>query len=69
MTTAVPACSFCGKTRKEVRVLVEGRAGFICDGCVRKAQSPDAHVATCASCTPREGKHATTCEADDLESA
>jgi hypothetical protein len=31
-------CSFCGKGKSEVAVLVEGPAVFICDECVEKAQ-------------------------------
>jgi len=31
-------CSFCGKGKSEVVVLVEGPAVFICDECVEKAQ-------------------------------
>ena len=32
-----PFCSFCGKTRDEVRALVAGDAAFICDQCVASA--------------------------------
>lgn len=32
-----PFCSFCGKTRDEVRTLVAGDAAFICDQCVASA--------------------------------
>jgi hypothetical protein len=28
-------CSFCGKSRSEVRVLVSGRGAFICDECLK----------------------------------
>jgi hypothetical protein len=31
-------CSFCGKTRTEVRALVEGPDVFICDECVKRCQ-------------------------------
>jgi hypothetical protein len=31
-------CSFCGKGKSEVAVLVEGPQVFICDECVEKAQ-------------------------------
>ena len=34
-----PYCSFCGKGRSEVAVLVEGPSVFICDECVEKAQA------------------------------
>jgi ATP-dependent Clp protease ATP-binding subunit ClpX len=27
-------CSFCEKTREEVRVMIEGPKGFICDECI-----------------------------------
>jgi ClpX C4-type zinc finger len=33
----LPFCSFCGKTRDEVRALVAGDAAFICDQCVAGA--------------------------------
>lgn len=32
-----PYCSFCGKGKSEVGMLVEGPAVFICDECVEKA--------------------------------
>jgi hypothetical protein len=28
-------CSFCGKSRQEVRTLIAGPTAFICDGCVK----------------------------------
>lgn len=31
-------CSFCGSTRKEANLLIEGTEGFICDACVDQAQ-------------------------------
>lgn len=31
-------CSFCGRSRKEAGMLIEGMAGFICDSCVDQAQ-------------------------------
>lgn len=34
----LPYCSFCGKGKSEVRMLVEGPSVFICDECVAKAQ-------------------------------
>ncbi|TCO55098.1 ClpX C4-type zinc finger protein [Actinocrispum wychmicini] len=38
MTTRTAlACSFCGKTEKEVAKLVAGPGVYICDGCVRLA--------------------------------
>ena len=30
-------CSFCGKSKKEVNLLITGIGGFICDGCVEQA--------------------------------
>ncbi|MFA5196217.1 MAG: ATP-dependent Clp protease ATP-binding subunit ClpX, partial [Bacteroidales bacterium] len=32
-------CSFCGKKRAEVNLLIAGLEGHICDGCVEQAQS------------------------------
>lgn len=31
-------CSFCGRPRKETRILIQGNSGFICDDCVSQAQ-------------------------------
>lgn len=31
------ACSFCGRTEKEVRLLISGLNGFICDDCAKQA--------------------------------
>lgn len=33
-----PYCSFCGKGKSEVAMLIEGPSVFICDQCVAKAQ-------------------------------
>ncbi len=33
----VDKCSFCGKTKQEVNLLVAGNSAFICDSCVEKA--------------------------------
>lgn len=30
-------CNFCGKSESEVRILITGRNGFICDDCVKQA--------------------------------
>lgn len=30
-------CNFCGKSESEVRMLITGRSGFICDDCVKQA--------------------------------
>lgn len=32
-----PHCSFCGRTEKEVRLMLTGVDGYICDDCVRQA--------------------------------
>ncbi|TDA70333.1 MAG: hypothetical protein D9V47_01900 [Clostridia bacterium] len=32
--TEIPACSFCGKTREQVKHLVRGEGVAICDECV-----------------------------------
>ena len=29
-------CSFCGRTEKEVNVMISGINGFICDECIRR---------------------------------
>jgi ATP-dependent Clp protease ATP-binding subunit ClpX len=31
-------CSFCGRTRKETGMLIQGQTGFICDSCIDQAQ-------------------------------
>jgi hypothetical protein len=36
--TELPYCSFCGKGKSELGMLVEGPSVFICDQCVDKAQ-------------------------------
>jgi ATP-dependent protease Clp ATPase subunit len=33
------SCSFCGKSQKQVRKLIAGPHGFICDGCVTGART------------------------------
>ncbi|MDP4225406.1 MAG: ATP-dependent Clp protease ATP-binding subunit ClpX [Bacteroidota bacterium] len=33
----IDKCSFCGKDRNEVNLLIEGVAGFICDSCIKQA--------------------------------
>jgi ATP-dependent Clp protease ATP-binding subunit ClpX len=30
-------CSFCGKSKREVTLLISGTSGFICDSCVSQA--------------------------------
>jgi ATP-dependent Clp protease ATP-binding subunit ClpX len=32
-------CSFCGKSKEDVHLLIEGRSGYICDNCVTQAQA------------------------------
>ncbi len=32
-------CSFCGKTKDEVLILIAGIDGYICEGCVEQAQN------------------------------
>jgi len=32
-------CSFCGKSREDVHLLIEGKSGYICDNCVVQAQT------------------------------
>ena len=60
-----PCCSFCRAPRSKVRKLIEGcgagKQVFICNTCVRLAQSPFATVAYCASCSARNGKHDPSC--------
>ncbi|HUW05737.1 MAG TPA: ATP-dependent Clp protease ATP-binding subunit ClpX [Williamwhitmania sp.] len=34
---ALDRCSFCGRSRKEVNLLINGMSGFICDYCVEQA--------------------------------
>ena len=33
-----PRCSFCGKSKSEVNILIGGISGHICDGCISQAQ-------------------------------
>jgi ATP-dependent protease Clp ATPase subunit len=35
----MPSCSFCGKSRKQVKVLMGVPHAFICDGCVSRAHT------------------------------
>jgi len=32
-------CSFCGRTRNEVGILIAGVTGHICDGCITQAHT------------------------------
>ncbi|AKU93399.1 hypothetical protein AKJ09_00063 [Labilithrix luteola] len=54
-------CSFCKKTRKQVKVLIRGKHAFICNLCVGLAQTPLARVAHCVECTVVNGKHDPEC--------
>ena len=33
------SCSFCGKSQKQVKKLIAGAHGYICDGCVSRAHA------------------------------
>ena len=35
--TTIDRCSFCGRSRKEVAILISGLNGFICESCVSQA--------------------------------
>ena len=37
-TKGEPRCSFCGKNKSEVNILIAGISGHICDGCISQAQ-------------------------------
>jgi ATP-dependent Clp protease ATP-binding subunit ClpX len=39
MTKAVERCSFCGREKREVKMLIAGLDGNICDGCIQQAQT------------------------------
>ena len=32
-------CSFCGRKRKEVEILISGNEGFICENCIEQAHA------------------------------
>jgi ATP-dependent protease Clp ATPase subunit len=55
------ACSFCGRARPDVRVVVQGLNGAICNQCAKWADSEHATVAHCAACTVRNGEHEVSC--------
>ncbi|MDR2886912.1 MAG: ATP-dependent Clp protease ATP-binding subunit ClpX [Bacteroidales bacterium] len=38
-TTRMDKCSFCGRTRKETKLLVAGLEGYICDNCIEQANN------------------------------
>ncbi|MCX6306956.1 MAG: ATP-dependent Clp protease ATP-binding subunit ClpX [Bacteroidetes bacterium] len=38
MAKSADRCSFCGRTRRESRILVAGLEGHICDNCIQQAQ-------------------------------
>ena len=37
MPTIKKKCSFCGRSEQEVRLLITGAEGYICEDCVRQA--------------------------------
>lgn len=39
MTKPEERCSFCGREKREARVLIAGLNGHICDSCVQQAQT------------------------------
>ncbi len=39
MDQSEPKCSFCGKSKSEVNILIAGISGHICDGCISQAQN------------------------------
>ena len=60
-----PRCSFCGREKgTEVKVLIEStkNAGVrICERCVKWADSDEATIVHCQSCTPVDGRHHPNC--------
>ena len=38
MAKATDKCSFCGRPRRDTRLLIAGLEGHICDACVQQAQ-------------------------------
>lgn len=55
----IPSCSFCGKPKDEVQILVAGIEGFICENCVDQAQAivlEEMQHKTSASPLPSVGK-------------
>jgi ATP-dependent protease Clp ATPase subunit len=43
------SCSFCGRRQKQVKKLIAGKGGYICDGCMRRAQAVIAEPGRTAS--------------------
>ncbi len=39
MQRSEPKCSFCGKSKSDVNILIAGISGHICDGCISQAQN------------------------------
>lgn len=39
MSKKETSCSFCGRSRSQVQILIAGISGHICDGCITQAQS------------------------------
>lgn len=38
MAKTILHCSFCGRTREEVKILIAGQEGHICENCVEHAR-------------------------------
>jgi ATP-dependent protease Clp ATPase subunit len=43
------SCSFCGRSQQQVTTLIAGKSGYICDGCMRRAQAVIAEPGRTAS--------------------
>jgi hypothetical protein len=60
-----PCCSFCRAPRSKATKLIAGYGGgrqvFICNLCVKLAQSPLATIAYCEGCRATNGKHEVNC--------
>lgn len=66
VSDATPKCSFCERSKPEVRVLVAGKHAHICDGCVAICSAEAAPLAFCHACTPVDGRHAADCIERDI---
>ena len=49
-------CSFCGRNRDEVKILIAGQEGHICENCVEHAQE-----IIVQEILPAQDKNASTC--------
>lgn len=47
-------CSFCGKKRNEVQMLISGQNGFICENCIEQAHSIVKDTVSPAGFSPAE---------------